>query len=61
MTTKKNKSLEEINQEIEEELRNYNPKTEEKQKKNIRFTKLQLIILLLILGLTLYRLFHFFF
>lgn len=60
MTTEKDKSLDEINQEIEE-LRNYDPDKEEKPKRSVLFTKPRLIVLLVVLGLALYRLLHFFF
>lgn len=61
MTTEKDKSLDEINQEIEEELRNYDSDKEEKPKRSVLFTKPRLIVLLVVLGLALYRLLHFFF
>lgn len=61
MTTEKDKSPDEINQEIEEELRNYDPDKEEKPKRSVLFTKPRLIVLLVVLGLALYRLLHFFF
>ncbi|MCD8915487.1 hypothetical protein MUA90_00930 [Staphylococcus sp. IVB6181] len=61
MATDNDKSLDQINQEIEEELRNYDPKEDEKKKKSIIFTKPRLIVLIVVLGLGLYRLLHFFF
>ncbi|CAL29188.1 hypothetical protein [Staphylococcus carnosus] len=55
------KSLEEINQEIEEELRNYNPKEDEEKKQSIIFTKPRLLVIIIVLCLGLYRILHFFF
>lgn len=57
------KSLEEINQEIEEELRNYKPEEDEKNKKkrNMLFTLPGILLFLIVLGLAFYRIFHFFF
>ena len=49
--------------EIEEELNNYKPEDDEnnKKKRNILFTVPGIIILLIVLGLAFYRIFHFFF
>lgn len=62
-TNKQSKSLEEINQEIEEELKNYKPEddADNKKKRNILFTVPGIIILLIVFGLAFYRIFHFFF
>ncbi|RZI00364.1 hypothetical protein EIG99_11730 [Staphylococcus condimenti] len=56
------KSLDEINQEIEEELRNYNPEEDEdnKKKRNTLFKIPGILLFLIILGLACYRIFHFF-
>lgn len=60
---KEEKSLDEINREIEEELNNYKPEddADNKKKRNILFTVPGIIILLIVLGLAFYRIFHFFF
>lgn len=60
---KEEKSLDEINREIEEELKNYKPEddADNKKKRNILFTVPGLIVLLIVLGLAFYRIFHFFF
>ncbi|GEP83598.1 Uncharacterised protein [Staphylococcus piscifermentans] len=60
-TDKHEKSLEEINKEIEEELRNYDPEKEEKKKQSIIFTKPRLLVIIIVLCLGLYRILHFFF
>lgn len=61
MSEEKTKSLEEINREIEEELRNYKPEEDEKKKQNVILTKPRLIVLIVVLCLGAYRIFHFFF